>query len=928
MKKSVLKKLRAVFAVTMALLMLFTGCTADKNSDDEAPKIEVNNTGANAVNAYDTAKANYTLAVDVEDEIHDISELLFGIFFEDINFAADGGLYAEMVSNRSFEFTSLAAGDSLYRCSAVNGADIKVTQVSKDSLNENNKSYLVMNNTAENKAGIENTGFLDGMAIEKDKVYNISFYAKAPENYNGNVQVNLAVNGQSAGSATVTGVTDNWQKFETAITATATANENVSLQVLIDKGEVHFDMISLFPEDTYKGRKNGVRNDLGTLLEELQPKFIRFPGGCVIEGYDEVTAYDWKDSIGVDENGLPLEFNGTYGDVAGRSQGTSIWTDLSTTEDPYPSFFTYGLGFYEYFQLAEDIGAVGVPVLNCGLYCQMRGMGPVAMYEADGATYTKLFAQYIQDMLDLVEFCRGDKNTTWGKVRTALGHEEPFELKYICIGNENEGEDYYLRYSEFLKAFNKAKAENPKLYEGIELIYSAGAADATGGANYIKSYEYAQNELRVMNSSNAKDFAGATDQHYYKSPEWFLQHTDYYDEDNYIRTVDGMTDTIYGGAIKVFLGEYAAQSNTLKAALAEAAYMTGLERNGDIVEMAAYAPLFSSNIARHWAPNLIWFDNDTAMGSIDYYVQKLFSVNQGSAVLQHTLDGAKVQQENLKGMVGVGTWYTSASFDNISVVDNKTGEVLAEDNCSNIFSKLKWDFATDGKWKIKNGTLTNTTTDMKYSDQGSVAYFGESDWENYTYTVEATKLDGAEGFLIPFAVQGTDNNIFWNIGGWDNTVSCLQRMENNVKTGQVIGTVKDCVIETGKTYTLKVEVNGSAVKCYIDGELYVDYDFGSEAEATCYTVVSNDANGDIIIKLVNVTENASTVAVKLDNANIQSQAVINQIAGNSLENDNVLGADEAEHIKMNEFTLDGFSSEFNYTMPAYSVTSIRLKTAE
>ncbi len=928
MKKSFFKKLRAALAMVMALFMLFTGCTAGKKSDDEVLKIEVNNIGANTVSAYDAEKANYTLAVDVEDEIHDISELLFGVFFEDINFAADGGLYAEMVSNRSFEFTSLAAGDSLYRWNAVNGADIKVTQVSKDCLNKNNKSYLVMNNTAESKAGVENTGFLDGMAIEKDKVYNLSFYAKAPENYSGDIQVNLAVNGQSAGSVTETGITDKWQKFEASITAEATANENVSLQILIDKGEVHFDMISLFPEDTYKGRKNGVRNDLGTLVEELQPKFLRFPGGCVIEGYDEITAYDWKDSIGVDANGLPLEFNGTYGDVAGRKQGTSIWTDLATTEDPYPSFFTYGLGFYEYFQFAEDIGAVGVPVLNCGLYCQMRGMGPVAMYEADGVTYTELFAQYIQDMLDLVEFCRGDKNTTWGKVRAALGHEEPFELKYICIGNENEGEDYYVRYSQFLKAFNRAKAENPKLYEGLELIYSSGAADATGGANYIKSYEYAQNELNAMGSSNAKDFAGATDQHYYKTPEWFLKHTDYYDEDNYIRTVDGMTDTIYGGSIKIFLGEYAAQSNTLKAALAEAAYMTGLERNGDIVEMAAYAPLFSSNIARHWAPNLIWFDNDTAMGSIDYYVQKLFSVNQGSAVLNHTLDGAKVQQETLKGKVGVGTWYTSASFDNIRVVDNKTGEALAEDSCSNIFSKLKWDFATDGKWKIKNGTLTNTTTDMKYSEQGSVAYFGESDWENYTYTVDATKLDGAEGFLIPFAVQGTENNIFWNIGGWDNTVSCLQRMENNVKTGQIIGTVKDCVIETGKTYTLKVEVNGSAVKCYIDGELYVDYDFGSDSEAACYTVVSNDADGDIIIKFVNVTANASTVAVKLDNANIQSQAIINQIAGNSLENDNVLGADEAEHIKMNEFTLDGFSSEFNYTMPAYSVTSIRLKTAE
>ena len=478
-----------------------------------------------------------------------------------------------------------------------------------------------------------------------------------------------------------------------------------------------------------------------------------------------------------------------------------------------------------------------------------------------------------------------------------------------------------------LQGMRYISRNNPELYEGLELIYSSGAADAINGWNHIPAYEYAKGELDKMGSTDAKDFAGAVDQHYYNEPEWFLKHADYYDENNYTRTVQTMTDTIYGGAIKIFLGEYAAKSNLLKSALAEGAYMTGLERNGDIVEMAAYAPLFSSTVARHWAPNLIWFDNNTAMGSISYYVQKLFSLNQGDYVINHSLDGAQVPQADLKGAVGVGTWYTSAKFDNILVTDNKTGEVLAEDGC-NLFSKSKWDFATDGKWKIKGGALTNTTTDMNYSETGSVAYFGEKDWTNYTYTVEATKLSGNEGFLIPFAVQGTDNNIFWNIGGWDNTVSCLQKITDNVKTGQINGTVKDCVIETGKTYKIKVEVNGSAVKCYIDDVLYVDYDFGTPAEAEAYTVVSACDNGDIIVKLVNTTENAKTVAIDIANTKINSTAVVNQVAGDSLENDNVLGADESTHITMKEFELDGVSEKFNYTMPAYSVTSIRLKTIE
>ena len=914
MKKKLVKILGVVLAVVIVVVSIF----ALKNpAETPTPTpIVVNNTGANEVNAYNKDTANYTLNIDAGDKIHDISDLLFGIFFEDINFAADGGLYAEMVANRSFEFTALAAGDNLYNWNAVNGAEIKVTQISKDCLNENNPSYLIMKNNKDDFAGIENKGFLDGMALKKDANYNLTFYAKTPDGYKGEIQANLAVDGKMVGTATIENVTDGWQKYSAKLTSSVDAEKGVTLQILISSGEVHFDMISLFPEDTFKGRENGMRKDLGQLLEDMQPRFLRFPGGCVIEGYDEITAYDWKDSIGVGDDGLPLLFNGKYGDVAARTQGTSIWTDLATTEDPYPSFFSYGLGFYEYFILCEDIGAIGVPVLNCGLYCQMRGKGPVAMD-------TPEFKQYVQDMLDLVEFCRGDVNSTWGKVRASLGHPEPFELKYICIGNENEGQDYFERYSAFLKAFNEAKAKNPKLYEGLELIYSSGAADAIGGWNHIPAYKYAKGELDKMGSTDAKDFAGAVDQHYYNEPEWFLKHADYYDENNYTRTVDTMTDTIYGGAIKIFLGEYAAKSNLLKSALAEGAYMTGLERNGDIVEMAAYAPLFSSTVARHWAPNLIWFDNNTAMGSISYHVQKLFSVNQGDYVIKHTLDGAKIPQADLKGAVGVGTWYTSAKFDNIVVTDNATGEILGKSNCN---SKSKWDFPTDGKWKIKSGALTNTTTDMTYSDTGSVAYFGEKDWSNYTYTVEATKLSGDEGFLIPFAVQGTDNNIFWNIGGWHNTVSCLQRITSTGKTGQINGTVKDFVVETGKTYTIKVVVNGSAVKCYIDDELYVDYDFGTPAEAEAYTVVSACDNGDIIIKLVNTTENAKTVAIDIANTKVNSTAVVNQVAGDSLENDNVLGADESTHITMKEFTLDGVSENFNYTMPAYSVTSIRLKT--
>ena len=863
---------------------------------------------ANTVTAYDATAADYTLDIDASEQYRQISDLLFGIFFEDINFAADGGLYAEMVVNRSFEYTDVALDDELYGWNKV-GGEVKVVENDKENgLNINNTNYAVIRNGA-----IANRGFLDGMSIENGKKYNFSVYAKG----NGKLTVKLCSGKNVAEKVVTESLTAEWVKYELVIEAPVTASSGVTLQLAAD-GEAAVDMVSLFPQDTFKGRKNGLRKDLAEMLEELQPRFLRFPGGCITEGYDEETAYHWKDSIGVDENGNPLEFNGTYGDAAARKQGMNLWTNIAATDDPYPCFMTYGLGFYDYFQLAEDIGALGVPVLNCGIYCQMRDKGGID-------TESELFKSYIQDMYDLVEFCRGDEQSKWGKVRASLGHPEPFELKYICIGNENEGVVYFERYELFLEAFNQAKAADPKLYEGLELIYSSGAFDATHGENYIKSYEYAKKWLEMNPDSVITDFAGATDQHYYNQPEWFLKNADYYDEKNYRRSADEMTDTVYGGAIPVFLGEYAAKSNTLRAALAEAAYMTGLERNGDIVKMAAYAPLFGNLTATHWSPDLIWFNNHQVTGSINYYVQKIFSRNQSTELYKSMLGGANIEQADLGGRVGVGTWYTAAEFDNVRIVSNETGKTLGKENFTLNTFWWNWENANDADYKISGGKLIHATTDMAYCDIGNAAYFGNEEWENYTYTVEATKLDGEEGFLIPFAVKDKDNNYFWNLGGWGNTVSCIQQMENGVKSGRILGTVKPFTAETGKTYELKVVVSGRNVKCYVDGEIYVDYTTGSESEAEAYQVVGTDETGDIIIKLVNVTETSKTFACNIGGAkSIGGTAKVYQVAGDSPDNDNILGM--PEDCVMEEMTVSGFSEKFNFTAPAYSVTVIRIPT--
>ena len=526
-------------------------------------------------------------------------------------------------------------------------------------------------------------------------------------------------------------------------------------------------------------------------------------------------------------------------------------------------------------------------------------------------------------MLDLVEFCRGDVDTTWGKVRASLGHPEPFELKYICIGNENEGEDFFVRYEAFLDLFLSEKAKNPELYEGLELIYSSGLSDGTHSVNYVKSYENAKQWLQDNPEYSVTDFAGATDQHYYNQPSWFLDNTDYYDEKNYPRNVENMTDSNHGGALGVFVGEYAAKSNRLEAALAEAAYMTGLERNGDIVKMAAYAPLFGNLTATHWSPDLIWFNNNLCTGSINYYVQKIFSNNAGTTLLKSELDGALITPTDLSGKIGVGTWYTTAEFDNIKVTDNKTGKVLAKNNFTAGIFDLDWSDPTSGEWKIKKGKLINNEEWMSDTNHGAVTFYGDAEWSNYTYSVDCKKTGGSEGFIIPVAVQDENNYIFWNIGGWQNTKSCLQRFTNGEKTWEIPGTVTDFTVEEGKTYNIKIVVDGIMVRGYIDDVLQFEYQAESTSRAEAYQVVSTDETGDTIIKLVNVTGEKRTFAIDLQNAEtVNSTATVNQVYGDSLNNDNILGA--KEDCIMEEFTVDGVSEKFNYTVPQYSVTVIRI----
>lgn len=887
-------KKRTRYAVTLLMCTAFLSSMSLFGCDDKSED-EKDNNEENVVNTH------YSLTIDDNvselDGTYDISEILYGIFLEDINFAVDGGMYAELIKNRSFEYDNLATNGHKHGWNVTSSKDVsfEVIDGTNDSscLNSNNTHYAVVTNNSDKSEGIGNRGYLDGISITEGETYNFSGYFKAIDGYSGPVKIlltnNSNANGEIIGEAVVTlNLTDQWTKYETSFKASKTINRGVNFIVLIDNGTVAMDMISLFPDNTFKGRENGIRKDIGEYLEALEPKFLRFPGGCVVEGKTYESQYNWKDSIG---NALEFVINGekTVGDVAARPQGIDIWADLNRpSANPY--YTTYGMGFYEYFLLCEDLDCLAIPVLNAGMLCPIQS--PQYRYLD---VNSEEFKQYIQDALDLVEFCRGDETTYWGSVRIAMGHKEPFELKYIGIGNEQWQDEYFQHYAKFVEAFDKAANENPKMYGDIGLIVANGP---------VSSDRFGWNRV---SANGGLDYAALVDEHYYQTPDWFLTNTERYDE--YER-----------GTTKVFLGEYAAKANDWTAALAEAAYMTAIERNGDVVEMACYAPLFGNTTQTQWTPDMIWFSNNFVYGSVNYYVQKLFMTNQPTRELKTEFNEADTAIEQLKGAVGVGTWSTEAVFDDIKIVDNDSGDILYEQNFDDASSMDDADIIA-GNWSYNNGKIKQSNTGYTRSETtGDVAIFGSNDLKNYTFTCKATKLSGDEGFIIPFAVEDNENLIFWNIGGWGNTVSCLQIVKGGSKSDQVTGTVSDSYIKTNQEYEIKIVVSGDNIKCYLDDKLYIDYTYVTGDKL--YQTVGTDETGDIIIKLVNVSDEELPLDICIPNIDMYSEtADVTEMVG---ENGSVMNTiNEPEKLIPFNSTIE-VSGEFTYDVPAYSVTIMRI----
>jgi alpha-L-arabinofuranosidase len=553
-----------------------------------------------------------TLTVAVDRPGTDIDPAMWGVFFEDINFGADGGIYAEMVKNRGFEFPDALMGWAKVIPPKARGT---VSVQNDGPFNAKNPHYVRLESEGTAPVGVLNEGFRS-MGVRAGGGYDFSARVRVPRG-TPTLKVNLyGEHGALLASAELKGFSGDWQKRAITLTPNET-DAKARLAVLMEgDGTLDLDFVSLFPQQTWKNRPGGLRADMVQALADLKPGFLRFPGGCIVEGTTLANRYQWKNTLGPIEE-RPLLINRWNHEFTHRA-----------TPDYYQSF---GLGFFEYFVLCEDLGAAPMPILNCGMACQFNTGELCPMDELDA---------YIQDAIDLIEFANGPVTSPWGAQRAALGHPEPFNLKMIGVGNEQWGPQYVERFARFAEVL---RAKHPE----IALIGAAGPSPDD------ERFHFLWPEMR----RHKADFV---DEHSYARPEWFLDNAKRYD--GYDRN-----------GPRVLMGEYAAHSlrsgdpvkrSTFRSAIAEAAFMTGMERNADIVRMSAFAPLFGHVDAWQWAPNLIWVDNLRLARTASYHVQSLFSRNRGDRVLPVTLGDLSGDEER--------RLYASA------VLDERAGAVIVK----------------------------------------------------------------------------------------------------------------------------------------------------------------------------------------------------------------------------------------------------------
>ncbi len=770
-----------------------------------------------------------TVDVQVDKPDHPVSPALWGIFFEDINLSADGGVYPELVRNRSFD----ASGRPEYWKAVGDGASS--TQMAIDDsqpLNPMNRTSLRVR--SRDKWTIENEGYW-GMNIVQGDGYTLKLAARATDGFDGPITARLVgEDGNELATGTISRLSDRWNTHTLDLTAAGSdPKAKLELSGAGGGGALFLDMVSLLPNKTWKN--HGMRPDLCEMLVDLKPSFFRFPGGCWVEGEDMAHMNKWKNTIG---------------NIAERVPLYNIWGYMAT----------HGLGYHEYLQLSEDLGAEPLFCINVGM--SHREVAPMAQ-----------MGQWVQDALDAIEYANGPVDSVWGGLRAANGHPEPFNLKYVEIGNENGGEAYRERWPLFVKAIHEK-------YPDIVLV----ANHWQGG--------YPQDPMPQV-----------VDEHYYNTPEFFMQQANRYDD--YDRK-----------GPKIFVGEYAVTRNggagNLRAAIGEAAFMTGIERNSDVVVMACYAPLFVNVNHRRWNPDLINFDSEKAYGLPGYYAQKMFSDHRGDVTLPVKVDSTNIEEAAPTGCIGVGTWNTEAEFKDVKVTA-PDGKVLFESD----FSKGDegWSFHGDGDWSVEDGSLK----------QGAVREFvralaGDRSWGDYDLTLKAKKNGGAEGFLILFHIKGDEDRTWWNVAGWNNT-------QHAVELGGTMDSERG-EVETGRWYDIKVEVRGRAVKCYLDGKLVHDIKNSMAVTSGLYASATRDsASGEVIVKVVNASAQSTETEINLNGiAGVKPGARAIVLTSENATDENSLEEPTKVSPKEEELKLDG--PKFTRDLPANSLTVFRIGVTE
>lgn len=611
-----------------------------------------------------------------------ISDKFIGIFFEDINYGADGGLYAELVQNRDFEYSSTDRKEwsptSYWKTTG--GATVKIDTV--NPIHTNNANYARL--STKSAGALTNEGF-DGIVLKRGDKYLFNVFARAARKTVLNITVADKTGKTVAQGKLTVPAGNDWTRLSTTLTAKAACADGILKLELPKNSSVDLDMVSLFPAKTFKGHPNGMREDLAQVLADLQPRFMRFPGGCVTHGNGVDNIYDWKGSIG------PLEARKPLRNLWGYHQ-------------------TRGMGFFEYFRFCEDLGMEPLPVLAAGVPCQNSSIASHHSHDAltssgqQGGIPMEEMPAYIQDILDLVEYANGPADSKWGKLRAEAGHPEPFNLKYLGIGNEDLiSEAFKTRFKMIRDAVN-AK------YPDIIIVGTVGPFFE--GSDYEEGWNYAR-----------KESVPIVDEHYYVAPGWYVNHRDFYD--NYDRQ-----------GPKVYLGEYAShypgRESNLECALSIGLYLTDVERNADIVEMTSYAPLFSKKGRTQWRPDLIYFDNESVQLTPDYYVQQMYGTNAGNEYIPASVtlseNGTTVTRDEVTNRFGVST-----------VSDDKTGDMIVR-----IANMLPVEITVDiDNLRAADGMMTTLTGTPRQKDAvptvSEIRFDGKVTVPGYSFSVMRLK---------------------------------------------------------------------------------------------------------------------------------------------------------------------------------------------